>query len=140
MEPNINPDKYAEERRIIQEAIKSGENAAAQQRLAFEQDFIEPEEELEIPEELEDPGEHTLREMSSLARIGKGTKGFDYRGHYLMVRTLTQGEELEILARINGFPPTAQARAYNVYAAALALESVNGKPYFEKLPWGQIKT
>lgn len=127
---------FEDQRKLIEEAVKRGEKIAAQRKLELEKDYPVEDDELEIPEEVEDPGEHPLQQMSVLARIGKANKTFDYVGHKIQIRTLNQGEELEILSRLDAFPASAQARAYNVFAAALCLEMVDGKPYFNRRPLG----
>lgn len=137
MEQNMPSTEDMSGKQAVMEALKRVEAESAQRRLEQDQEFPQENLEMEIPEELENPGEHSLSDMASLARIGKGNKTFEYLGNTIMVRTLNQGEELEILSRISSFPPTAQNRAYNIYAAALSLEAVNGKPYFERQPLGK---
>lgn len=132
---NINSDDMS---KVIQDALERAGEIANQRRIEQEQEF--PEESLEepdVPEELEEPGEHSLREMATLARIGKGNKTFDLQGNTIQIKTLTQEVELEILSRVNAFPQTAQSLAYNTYLAAMCLENVNGKPYFERQALGK---
>lgn len=126
-------EELTEEQRIIREAL---ERVSAQQAQKEALDPEEQPEEIEVPDEIEGPGAHSVQEMGTLARIGKGTRSFELGGNTILLRTLKQGEELEILSRINGFPESSRNRAYVVYTTAIAIESVNGQPYFERLPLG----
>ncbi len=135
MEQNNPTGDFSEDKKVIMQALARVEEEAEKRRLEQEQEF--PEEDIDIPEDLSEPGEHTLSDMASLARIGKGTRTFDFQGNTIQVKTLSQGEELEILSRVNAFPQSAQALAYNTYVAAMSLENVNGKPYFDRMPIGK---
>ncbi len=135
MEQNNPTGDFSEDKKVIMQALARVEEEAEKRRIEQEQEF--PEEDLEIPEDLSEPGEHTISEMASLARIGKGERTFEFQGNTIQVRTLSQGDELEILSRTNAFPQTAQAIAYNTYVAAMSLENVNGKPYFDRMPIGK---
>jgi len=122
---------------ILQAALEQGNKRAEEAMEAFESQGRDEEFEMpEIPDDL-DEGAHTLDEMGVLARLGKETHAFDFYGNKIVLRTLTVGEELEILQKCARFVgQAAQSRAYVIYCTANAIESVNGKPYFKRLPLG----
>lgn len=126
-------EELTEEQKLIRETLEQ----LTQNRTQPQPEVTgETTEEIEVPEEIEEPGVHSVQEMGVLARIGKGTRTFELAGNIIQLRTLKQGEELEILSRINSFPESSRNRAYVVYTTAVAIELVNGKPYFERLPLG----
>ncbi len=134
---DLNPQAQSPEQKIIMEAVRRANEDIARRDAEEELqnsplDHNEP----EIPEDLEEVGKHSLSEMSTLARLGKATRSFELGGNDITIRSLTQGEELEILSRLNRFPPTSQSAVYATLCAAISLESVNGKPYFERIPLG----
>jgi hypothetical protein len=88
----------------------------------------------EVKEDLSEPGEHNIIEANKLNNIGKATTTFEWEGNRITIRTLNNGEELEILSRVDAFPATARGKALSMYQAAICLEAVNGEPFFKRLP------
>lgn len=82
--------------------------------------------------EEDETGRHTIGDFNQLARLGYGQKTFELDGNNITIRTLKQREELEILSRVSGYPQTAQGKAFSVLSVALALESINGKPWMRR--------
>ena len=134
MDEDLNHQSF-DEHKIIADAVKRAQDDVAK-REALDQLVQVPKEEIDIPENLEEVGQHSLREMSGLARLGKATSTFDLGGNDISIRTLTQSEELEILSRLKHFPVDAKSAVYATLCAACSIESVNGEPYFTRMPMG----
>jgi hypothetical protein len=132
MEESVKSGEITPEMRVALEAMEKINRDKA--RREAEQPQEEPE--VQIPEDFDDPGYHNLQDMGILARIGKGSRTFDLQGNAITLRTLKVGEELEILARTDAWPVAARSQVYVVWTTALALESINGQPYFERIPLG----
>jgi hypothetical protein len=137
MDNDLNPHANNEENQIIQEAMRRAQEDIKRreslEELTRQEAVLE---DPEIPEELDASGTHPLSEMSTLARVGKDTSSFELNGNDITIRTLPQKEELEILSRLKHFPPDAKQAAYATFCAACCIESVNGKPYFDRMPIG----
>jgi hypothetical protein len=79
-------------------------------------------------------GYHSLTEFERLCRLGYEEDTVEIAGNRISLRTLSQGEELEALNRANRYNPAAQGQAFSCYVLAQALQAVNGKNWFKRIP------
>lgn len=125
------------------------QNAAAQQHESFmsglEQERLEdesmPGDEESIWEQMEkqantrkpEPGEHSLSEFERLVRLGYIEQSFEIGGNTIVLRSLSQKEDLECLEKSGTHAPITQGRAYNLYCISRALQTINGQPWFTQI-------
>ena len=82
-----------------------------------------------VEEPISDPEEPVSEDIISLLNLGKLTYEMNVRGHKIVLRTLTMGEELEIGLLLKPFIGTVEeGRALATAIVAASIESFDGNP------------